>query len=377
MIIFRYLTREVYTTLLVITAILLLILITNQLILYLDQVAAGQLSFHAMLQLMVLQVPRLLSFLLPLGMYLGILLVYSRLYNDNEMTVFFACGISQSRLLIMTFFYASLLAVIVGVLMLWVEPTIVRYRDEIVTRAVASASVDKLLPGRFQSVAGGKWVFYAQDLSRDHRHLGHVFAARQYDESGKEGNHAWEVVSAERANLATHGQDNGQFLMLSNGLRYQGVPGQKNYQMIQYKDYGVRIQDAAFLQNSKLKERVLPSLMLWQQRHINPAAAAELQWRIAMPISTLLLAMLAVPLSRVHPRQGRYVRLLPAVLIYIVYANMIFVERAWVKGGTLMASLGIGWVHIAFFFVLLVVLLQQFGYHRCQALINNVMQRTG
>lgn len=368
-IIFRYLTREVYTALVLTTAILLLILISNQLIIYLDQVAAGQLSLHTMMQLMALQVPRLLSFLLPLGMYLGILLVYGRLYSDNEMTVFFACGISQARLLAMTFLYTLVLALFVAILMLWIEPSVVRYRDEIVTRALATASVDKLLPGRFQSVAGGKWVFYAQDLSQDHRHLGHVFAARQSDLVGESGNRVWEVVSAQSANLEDFGQDDSQFLMLRNGLRYQGVPGERNYQLIQYEKYGVRAQAPAFLGGGKLKERVLPSHTLWQQRHNNPAAAAELEWRIAMPISTLLLAMLAVPLSRVRPRQGRYGRLLPAILIYIVYANMIFVGRAWVKNGAVAVGFSIAWVHAAFFVLLMALLLRQWGYRRSKALL--------
>jgi len=364
-IIFRYLTREVYTALVVTTAILLLILISNQLIIYLDQVAAGQLSLHTMMQLMALQVPRLLSFLLPLGMYLGILLVYGRLYSDNEMTVFFACGISQARLLAITFLYTLILALFVAILMLWIEPSIVRYRDEIIARSIATASVDKLLPGRFQSVAGGKWVFYAQDLSQDHRHLGHVFAARQSDLASEGGNRAWEVVSAQSANLEDLSKNDGQFLMLRNGLRYQGVPGERNYQLIQYERYGVRAQTPPFLARVKLKERVLPSYVLWQQRHTNPAAAAELEWRIAMPISALLLAMLAVPLSRVRPRQGRYGSLLPAILIYIVYANMIFVGRAWVKNPAMVVGFSIAWVHAAFFVLFLVLLLQQWGYRRC------------
>ena len=365
MIIFRYLMREVYTAVVVTTALLLLILISNQLIIYLDKVAAGQLSLHTMMQLMVLQLPRLLSFLLPLGMYLSILLVYGRLYSDNEMTVLFASGISQARLLGMTFLYTLVLALVVAILMLWIEPSIVRYRDEVVAKAIAIASVDKLLPGRFQSVTGSKWVFYAQDLSQDHRHLGHVFAARPSDSVGKDGNCAWEVVSAQSASLEGIGKDESQFLILRNGLRYQGMPGEKDYQLIQYEKYGLRTQTPPFLAGMKLKERVLPSSVLWQERHSNTAAAAELQWRIATPISALLLAMLAVPLSRVRPRQGRYGRFLPAILIYIVYANMIFVGRAWAKNGTVAAGFSIAWVHSVFFVILLVLLLKQCGYRRC------------
>lgn len=356
MIIFRYLTREVYTVLLVTTFILLLILTSNQLILYLNQVAAGQLSLYTTAQLMLLQLPRLLSFLLPLGVYLGVLLVYGRLYSDSEMTIFFACGISQTRLLIMTFLYTLLWAFIVAILMLWVEPTVVRYRDELVARALATPSVDKLLPGRFQSLASGKWVFYAQDLSRDHHHLAHVFAAKQAESSSETANPSWEVVSAESAQLENYGPDQHPFLMLHNGLRYQGAPGQKNYQMIQYEDYGVRTRDPIFLGDTKLKERGISSWILWQHRHDNPLAAAELQWRFSMPVLVILLAMLAVPLSRVRPRQGRYANLLPAILIYIIYINMIFVGRTWIKNGLIPLNPGIGWVHLAFFVILLVLL---------------------
>ena len=101
---------------------------------------------------------------------------------------------------------------------------------------------------------------------------------------------------------------------------------------------------------------------LWSQKNKNTTFAAEFQWRLAMPISVFILSLLAIPLSEVKPRQGKYARLIPAIFIYIIYANLIFVARVLIQKGSLPAFIGIWWVHGLLLLVALGLLAQFFGW---------------
>jgi len=129
----------VYSTLLATTFILLIILLSNEFVHYLSHAASGKLTAHAVLQLMTLEIPELLGLLLPLGLFIGILLAYGRLYVDSEMTVLFACGISRVRLIMITLSFSAVIMILVAAIMLFVEPKVKWYKDHIYAKvAVAS-----------------------------------------------------------------------------------------------------------------------------------------------------------------------------------------------------------------------------------------------
>ncbi|MCB1827488.1 MAG: LptF/LptG family permease, partial [Coxiellaceae bacterium] len=177
MIIFRYLCKELYSSLLAITLVLLIIFITNQFIHYLKDAASGQITMTAVMQIMSLQIPLLLGYLLPLGLYLSILISYGRLYVDHEMTVLSSCGMSRAQLMGMTTIIALAVMFIVAALMLWVEPMVQGYRTRILDEAITNASIQKIVPKRFQ-VLKNHQVLYADQVSREDQTLYHFFMAK-------------------------------------------------------------------------------------------------------------------------------------------------------------------------------------------------------
>lgn len=133
------------------------------------------------------------------------------------------------------------------------------------------------------------------------------------------------------------------YIVLENGREYQGIPGYANYQLVQFEQYKVRlphptlaVKDVRTLKTSDLLPFNNPD------RH----KAAELQWRLSAAIMVLVLTLLALPLSKVNSRSGKYAKLLPAILIYIIYANFIFVSRDWIITEKLPLWIGIGWLHL-------------------------------
>jgi lipopolysaccharide export system permease protein len=336
--IFRYLAKEVYTTMFAVTSILVLIFMSHQFVHYLGDAAVGRLTPQAVLQIMCIQVPLLLGFLIPLGFFLGILLSYGRLYVDNEMTIFTACGVSKMQLLTKTFFLGVVTTILVAILMIFVEPKMAWYRDRIIARAVASSPIEKISPGRFQQV--GNWILYAEALTRDRQKMTNVFAAFIPTVRPSDKPNSLDVVFAEKAYQKITPKKE-TFIVLGNGHRYVGEPGKNNYQIIGFSEYGVRLPDTDL--NMHKAEAYMSLRELWLDP--NPDAAAEFQWRLSMPITVLLLTLFAVSFSEVKPRQGRFAQMLPALVVYIVYLDLLFLGRAWIEKSRISSHLGLWWIH--------------------------------
>jgi len=338
-IIVRYLNREVFNTMLVITAVLLAIFICNQFVRYLGDAAVGRMTARSVLQMMTIQVPLLSGFMLPLGYYLGVLVSYGRLYALNEMTALFSLGMSRWQLLGVTMIGAGTVAVFVTVLMVWVEPEMAYYRDHILAEAAAASPLQRMLPGRFL-VVGGRYVVFAESIANGGDALENVFAAQL---PAAENHQTWNVLASKSARLVKDPETEEEYIEFQAGNRYEGNPGQRAFTMVNYKEYGVRIPKVNVAMGRQ--EEFVSTHDLWHEQATNPLAAAELQWRLSMPISVLILGLIAVSLSQVHPRQGRFAQLVPAVVVYIVYIDLLFVSRSWVEKGLLRPLIGMWWVH--------------------------------
>jgi lipopolysaccharide export system permease protein len=349
-IISRYIYKELYSHMLGIILILLIIFITNQFVHFVKEASDGLMTMPAIFKIMSLQIPLLLGYLLPLSLYLAVLLVLGRLYLSNELTVMFACGLSQLRLLTMVMFFSFVVMLVTGWLMIWIEPLAESYQLKIMEESIALASVEKLMPEQFQML-GAKGVIYTHSLDRKQRSMGEIFLALGKNAAGKPP--LWDITIAKTA-AEKQGPDQGRFLVLENGMRYIGSAGQNNFQTMSFDQYGVA------LTNKKLQLRDwpynVPTAELWPLRNSNLKVNATLQWRIAMPISVLIFPLLAFSLSRVNPRQGRFKQLFPAILIYTVYADLLFLGRTWIKNGVISPSLGLWWLH-GCAFILAVILL--------------------
>jgi lipopolysaccharide export system permease protein len=352
----RYLTREVFGSLLAVTFILLLIFLSNQLVRYLSYAAAGKLASSVLLQLLGFEIPYLVALLLPLGLYLGIILAYGRLYADNEMSVMQACGLSQKKLITVTSFFTLAVTIIVLILTLWINPLITVKKERAIVESMSAENVlATLMPGRFQASNDGRRVVYVESVSRDRKTADNLFFADQVKTPVEENTPTtWSVVSAVRGYLFVDKLSDRHFLIAEEGYRYEGIPGQNDYKIIQFKKYSVQIPSIS-ANTIRLETEAIPTLKLLSL-YENPMDAAELQWRISIPLSAFFLSLLAIPLSHVRPRQGRYSALFPAILIYVVYVNLLFVARNWIEQKSIPIWLGMWWVHLLFLGLAIIII---------------------
>jgi len=201
--------------------------------------------------------------------------------------------------------------------------------------------MEALIPGEFHSLSHGTKVLYVQKKSQEMRAAEHLFLAQQAKENNTSVG-AWDIVTAKQVEL--HEDDEGRdFVVLHDGHAYTGVPGQKNFRVLKFASAQKRLM--AVKPRIRREERAMPTSALFPFNNKDPRKAAELQWRFSIPIMALTLAFLAVPMSYVKPRQGKFAKLLPSILIFILYANAMFVARDWLRQGTFPPWLGMWWLH--------------------------------
>ncbi|MFZ0219776.1 MAG: LPS export ABC transporter permease LptF [Candidatus Aquirickettsiella sp.] len=344
MILFRYLTREVLTSLSLITSLLFLILMSNEFVHYLNQVAGGKFAANILWELIILESPRFLAILLPFSLFLAILFTYGRLYADYEMTVLNACGFSLGRLTYLSLPFIFLLTFMVAGLNLWLNPFLLSYRNKLLNQTGTAVELQTVQPGSFQQTNGGHRIVYVENISADHKSVKNIFLAQANLQELPSEVTSWTILSANSGYQMINSVTKEPFFVAINGKRYQGIPGETEYYITQFLKYGIHIDLDTTIGNKQ--QDALSSIALWNASHANKASYfSELQWRLSAPISILLLALLAIPLSRVNPRQGKYLHILPAIIIYIMYLNLLLVGRNWIENGNISYRWGIWWIH--------------------------------
>jgi lipopolysaccharide export system permease protein len=315
--------------------VLLLISLSNAFVGYLADAAQGLLSLRLVLYVLILNIPFLASFLLPLSFFFGIVLGLGRLYADSEMTALRACGYGRIELLKTLLIPIGLVMLLTGILNFYWAPHYMHQLTKVLAQAEQDLLARMIIPGRFQTTPDGRYVIYIEDFDPDTQQAEGVFIAEQ--KSITEG---VNVITSQKAKLWTDPSTDSDYIVLNKGERYSGRPGQTNYQQIGFDEYGVRVMQKE--PEYSMRERVQSTESLLANN--TPKSQAELQWRLSLTLSVLVMAILALLLAELKPRQGKYANALPAILVIILYTNFLILAKGWVEDGKVSSALGMYWV---------------------------------
>jgi lipopolysaccharide export system permease protein len=336
----RYLLREILLGWLAITLVLWLIMISHRMVGYLAQAATGELPGDVILVLLGVKTLWMIAYVMPFSLALGVVSGLGRLYRDNEMTVLVACGVGPGRIYRPLLGMAFLVAVILGWLVLDYIPGVIAYGERLTQRAEQQADISLLGAGRFNVLRGGQITFYAERLSDDKQRMENLFV---YVYDRKNRDKPPQVISADSAYRMTDPDSGDDYLVFVKGFRYEGNPGESDYQIMKFDRQGVRVEMPGRTPPSS-KRSAIPTDELLGSTDIKEIV--ELQWRLSVPVSVMVLVILAVPLSRTSPRKGRYGGLVVPVLLLVIYFNLMGTAKAWVEQGAIPPAIGIWWVHV-------------------------------
>ena len=354
MIIFRYLSRELLSVTTAVCVVLLMVLISGRFVKYLANAMSGTMDPEVIFAVIGYRIPGFLELTLPLAFFLAVLLTFGRLYVENEMSVLRACGFSERKLLSYTLVIASFLALVVAVLSLYVTPLGIKKAEDIFTIQEQKSELDRVTEKTFYSLRGGKGVTWVNSISED-RQLENVFMSATI-EASESSNGSLVLVIADSGLQTKAINSDERYLTLEKGYRVEGIPGRYDYQITYFDEFGTRLAPPEEL-SEDTATYAMATKDLINSSDIEHQVA--LQWRISIPIMMLIVTLLAVPLSRIDPRSGRFARILPAVILYFVYLVSLNTVRGAIEAGSLPIGLTLIPVHLVFLLIALALIFSQ------------------
>jgi len=347
-IIFRYLLKEVAKTQLAVFIVLMTIFISNKFVRVLDDASEGGIPGQMVMVFIGLKVPDLAGMILPLSFFLGILLAYGRIYAENEMTIFHACGVSEWYVVRVTLILGFITAIVTGIFTLYLSPMAAEYEYQVKEKLAAESGLSTLIAGRFQTTGNKKAVVFVHDKDRETNTLDKVFVAQLPDKNDKHKSIINSSLVYAKKGEVVEEISGSQRLILSDGTRYQNDKKTGEYRQVTFGKYHIQIQDQK-VEHKRRKLKAISTTTLLQEKQAE--SRAEIQWRIAFPITCIILTFIAVPLSAVNPRQGKFAKMLPALLLFLSYFLLLTTVKRGVESGAIMSGIGLWPVHvIALFF---------------------------
>lgn len=323
-----------------VSAVLSIIFVGYSLSRFLVKADAGLLNTGEVIHLTALKVLIAFEVLLPIGLFFGLMLGLGKLHSDSEIVAMQASGIGESHILRPVLMLAIPLALLIAALSIYARPWAFEQTYGMLAIAEASSDIDRIKAGQFyltrrtapDSVDPPPGP--EQDVAIDEDRERAIFIAKiSLDQALEEvfirtrTGSELEVISASDGLLVERPESAYHSLELDNARIFKRVDdGPDLYAEIEH--FTVKVKNA-LPEPPAYKAKSVSSAELLLSEH--PKDSAEYQWRLSTPITTLLLALLAVPLSRSKPRGGRYAKILLAFVIYAAYYNFIGINRTWVE----------------------------------------------
>ena len=305
--------------------VLLLIFVSQKFIAILAEAINGTIPPDLVLTILLLNLPTLGTLMLPISFFLAVLFAHGRLHSESEMVALTSCGYSPNKVLQATLLLSVFTFVFASFNSLYLAPTSEETMTSIIEKAEADASTATLIEGRFHKMAGNSGVVYIEKYEKG-KNLVNVFAAHW----PKEKDESPSIITSQRGSVDS--KKEGAWLTLKNGQRYAGRVGQREFENTSFSTYQVLIANSE-VENKKRGVTALPTAKLIGSDKARNQA--ELQWRIAIPVSILLITFMAVPLARVNPRQGRYAKLLPALALYLTFFLLLSTAKSLIEDGAI------------------------------------------
>jgi lipopolysaccharide export system permease protein len=340
----RALTREMGLATGAVLTVLIAIALVVLFIRLLGDVARGELANEAVFAYLGFSLLYFLPVLMTIALFAGVLLPLSRMWRDSEMVIWFSTGLSLTQWMRPVLMFAIPFSLVILLLTLvlnpWAQAKKNDYRQDLRSRSESSV----IAPGLFAESNAGERVYYVESVNPLTGIVRNVFMQSRMD--GQLG-----LVVAREGNY-TQLPDGSRYLVFKDGRRYEGKPGQLDYRIVKFHLYWMRL-DPVVTSSTEGSVRQAPIATLIDD--VSPQARAELLWRVGVPFSALVLAVMAIPLSFVNTRARRSYGLVIALLLYFVYNNLLSFSQAWVAQGKLNPWAGMLSAHLVMIMTVLVL----------------------
>ena len=319
--------------------VLVTIMITSLVIRILGYAANGAVNPEDALVLIALATLGYLAVILTVSLFVATLIVLVRWYKDSEMIVWFASGLSVTNLMRPILQFAIPIIIIIALLALFVWPWANRESTLISQRFQQRDDISMVTAGQFKESAKAERVFFIEELDIDKSAVKNIFVA---------DNKNWRLsIAVASSGYIQNGEDGEKSIVLNNGRRYEGNPNEPNFRILEFNEYTTKIRSKnALAPAPRDREKTITELLNDPNPKAENPNRAELLWRIGLPLMALGLVLIAIPLAYVNPRLGSYTAMFYAVLVYLIYSNLLNLTQNFVAQGKVSVFVGIWPIHL-------------------------------
>lgn len=336
MIIRRAFYREAILTISAGVALLLLVFVVLGLTKFLGEAALGQYPRDIVFRILGFELVRRMETLIPLATYVGLLMTLGRWYRDSEMTVLAACGVGLTSILRPVAQLALLVALLVAGFSFYLSPITMGMAVQTKEEGLRRSDISIVVPGVFTDLRGSGRILYVERVGANGV-LEKIFVSNK--EATKQN-----VLVAQTGRQRIDPDTGKRLLVVEHGAAYEGIPGEPDYRVVEFETYALLLeQPGAVPATNDINARPTRALL----RSGDAEDRIELHWRLAKPLSVLILAAFAVVLAHTDVRRGRVVNLVGAILIYFIYNNLIGIGDTFLRNGRVPLGVGLWWIHLS------------------------------
>jgi len=346
----KYILREWFWTSIAVSVVLLIVLLGAFIGEMLNDIADGRMPVGLMSMQLLLHLPETLGNIFPLAGFIAIMWGLGRLYRDQEMAVMRSSGFGWKQLLRPLFMLIAPVAVVLLLLGLLITPKSAQMAEQQLQEAFRSAAIWGLQPGKFHQLRNGNLIIYTEAIEEDGAALRNIFI-KQRDAERE------QVWVAQTGRYWMDEETNERYLILEQGKVIDVAPGKLDLRVLNFERNDLRLPEPEIQKRKKIKLNSKTTSELLSERDL--ASVAEFQWRLTPAIMIVVLGLLAVPLAHSEPREGRGVRIVLGILVYLLYGNLLYLCRSWIAEGILPSYIGMWWVHAVFLIISFVWIRQQ------------------
>ena len=297
----------------------------------------GLIPNDAIVTMLGLGIVKFLPIILSLTIFLSVLLTLTRWHRDSEMAIWFSSGLSMSNWIRPILNFSIPVVVVIALLSFIVTPWATRKVEDYRIQLQGRDELASLSAGTFKESSSGDRIYFIESFDQLGNLVKNIFVqSTQHQKTGV-------IVASQGSRYKAKNGDN--FIVLEKGRRYEGKPNSAEVSTTEFDRYAIRVETREVTRGPDTTTAKPTQLLLKSKEKVDKA---EFQWRLSLPISALVLVLLAVPLSFVDPRAGRSLNLMFAILIYMIYSNMLSIFEAWVTQGKLSSWIGLWPVHVLF-----------------------------
>jgi len=347
----KYILRNLLTLFLAIIFILGLVVFGNQFVLMVQESIERGIPIQELMPLVSFNMIRDVPLILTLSLFLAIVITISRLYKNSEAIVMNSLGLGDKHFIvfIQPLVIASFL--IIFFLTIYAVPWAKQQKNIMEEETNNASEFSFITEGEFEQFKQGEIVFYTSESKTLD-----TFGAQNMEEifiyasdNGKP-----VIVLASEAIKYIDPQSNSIYLRLKDGVRYQGIPSNKNKNILNFDLYDLEIVSGELQKSVAIYSKIEGKSTLELLKQGGLLANAELQWRISQPITVLILSVIGVFLGKASPRSGKGINLLIGVVVFMIYYNSLLTAKSAIELGQINSILGLWVVH--FLVILLLIL---------------------